>query len=80
MASSDVTETARQFAAWDPNSETRDAIEGWISREDQAALNAAFGTRLEFGTAGLRGEMGAGTARMNDLTVIQAAQVTRVGR
>jgi phosphomannomutase len=39
-----------------------------------AALLSRFGSRLEFGTAGLRGEMAAGTARMNDLTVLQAAQ------
>jgi phosphoglucomutase len=30
--------------------------------------------RIEFGTAGLRGKMEAGWARMNDLTVIQASQ------
>ncbi len=30
--------------------------------------------RLEFGTAGLRAAMGAGLARMNELTVIQATQ------
>lgn len=33
-----------------------------------------FLSRLEFGTAGLRGRMGAGFSRMNDVVVIQAAQ------
>ena len=31
-------------------------------------------SRLEFGTAGLRGLMGAGSSRMNDLTVMQTTQ------
>jgi phosphomannomutase len=37
-------------------------------------LTTAHATRLEFGTAGLRGEMGPGIGRMNDVTVYQAAQ------
>lgn len=31
--------------------------------------------RMEFGTAGLRSRMGAGYSMMNDLTIIQTAQV-----
>lgn len=42
--------------------------------KDAAALRARLGSRLEFGTAGLRGPMGCGSSRMNDLTVIQASQ------
>lgn len=38
------------------------------------ALMAAFGERIAFGTAGLRGPMAAGYACMNDLVVLQAAQ------
>lgn len=45
-----------------------------------AALAKCFASRMEFGTAGLRAAMGAGTSRMNDLTIIQTTQVrsTRV--
>ena len=48
--------------------------DGPIRRSSEAALRSMFGSKLEFGTAGLRGRMGPGTARMNDVTVIQAAQ------
>ena len=41
---------------------------------DAEALAAAFGEALSFGTAGLRGILGVGTARMNIYTVAHAAQ------
>eukprot|EP00946_MAST-07B_sp_MAST-7B-sp1_P003765 g3765.t1 len=62
--------TAAQWIAWDPNPATRAVI----SAADAETLGALLGSRLQFGTAGLRGPMGAGTSRMNDLTVIQATQ------
>ncbi len=37
------------------------------------ALTDRFGAKLEFGTAGLRGELGAGPNRMNRVTVMRAA-------
>jgi len=39
----------------------------------QAELAAAFAGPLEFGTAGLRGPLGPGPARMNRVVVTQAA-------
>ncbi|MDR3645362.1 MAG: phospho-sugar mutase, partial [Clostridia bacterium] len=39
-----------------------------------AEIEARFGSMLEFGTAGLRGIVGAGTNRMNIYTVRQATQ------
>jgi hypothetical protein len=41
---------------------------------DEKTLCQLFLSRLDFGTAGLRGRMGCGFARMNDVVVIQAAQ------
>ena len=41
---------------------------------DPEKLEACFGSSLEFGTAGLRGIMGAGTNRMNECTVRQATK------
>ncbi|USS88009.1 phospho-sugar mutase [Fructilactobacillus hinvesii] len=41
---------------------------------DQAAITDAFGTSLSFGTAGMRGVIGAGTNRMNIFTVRQATE------
>jgi phosphomannomutase len=63
----------------DPDPETRDELAGVITRAsggDAAALaelDDRFGTRLAFGTAGLRGELGAGSNRMNRVLVAQAA-------
>ncbi len=59
-------------AAWlsrDPDPDTRAELERLIAAGDQRALGAAFAGRLEFGTAGLRGVIGAGPSRMNRLVV-----------
>ena len=42
--------------------------------EDDKALEDRFYRQLEFGTGGLRGEVGAGTSRMNLYTVAKATQ------
>ena len=68
-----MEKTARDFAQWDTNESTRklhDDFMGWSSAE----MKASFGSRLEFGTAGLRGPMGPGSSRMNEVTVMQSAQ------
>lgn len=43
-------------------------------KEDESTLEDAFYTSLEFGTAGMRGVIGAGTNRMNIYTVRQASE------
>ena len=40
--------------------------------QDEAALLSLFGSELSFGTGGLRGVLGVGTARMNPYTVARA--------
>ncbi|MFG3435832.1 phospho-sugar mutase [Nonomuraea sp. NPDC047897] len=64
---------ARQWLAQDPDPETRAELSELIDRADLAALADRFGRKLEFGTAGLRGELGAGPNRMNRVTVMRAA-------
>lgn len=44
------------------------------SKEDKTLLEDSFYTSLEFGTAGMRGIIGAGTNRMNIYTVRQATE------
>ncbi|OJF93115.1 phospho-sugar mutase [Alkalibacterium sp. 20] len=44
------------------------------NKEQDSALEDAFYTSLEFGTAGMRGVIGAGTNRMNIYTVRQATE------
>src|SRR6266545_4761484 len=62
---------ALEWLAQDPDPETRAELSGLL--DDEAALADRFGAKLEFGTAGLRGELGAGPNRMNRVTVMRAA-------
>ncbi|MFC4115609.1 phospho-sugar mutase [Nonomuraea zeae] len=64
---------AREWLAQDPDPDTRAELADLIERADLAALEERFGAKLEFGTAGLRGELGAGPNRMNRVTVMRAA-------
>ena len=63
----------------DPDDETRAELDDLITRAKAgsatalADLDDRFSTRLEFGTAGLRGALGAGPNRMNRVLVAQAA-------
>jgi phosphomannomutase len=74
----ELVETARAWRDEDPDPETRaelDRLLGDPARGDApdlAALADRFGARLQFGTAGLRGEMGAGPNRMNRAVVMRA--------
>jgi phosphomannomutase len=49
--------------------DTRNELRQLIDADDEGALAARFAGRLEFGTAGLRGEIGAGPMRMNRVIV-----------
>ena len=70
---------AREWLAQDPDGETRAELREIIERAEAgdadalADLEDRFGARLQFGTAGLRGALGAGSNRMNRVLVAQAA-------
>ncbi|MEU0389676.1 phospho-sugar mutase [Streptomyces chartreusis] len=69
-------ELIAQAQAWlteDPDPETRTELARLIEAQDHAELAARFSGTLQFGTAGLRGELGAGPMRMNSSVVIRAA-------
>lgn len=66
-------EAAKAWLSQDPDPQTRAELKALIEGNDDAALESRFATRLEFGTAGLRGELGAGPNRMNRVVVAQAA-------
>ncbi|WP_326503495.1 phospho-sugar mutase [Rothia nasimurium] len=75
-----LLEQARAWAAIDPDAETKAQLEGIIAQVeagDEAAtadLADRFSGTLQFGTAGLRAELGAGPMRMNRVVVQRAAQ------
>lgn len=79
MSSTDLVQRAEAWLAQDPDpitvAELRAIIDSAVGGDDTALAELAdrFNTRLAFGTAGLRGELGAGPNRMNRVLVSQAA-------
>ncbi|MGW3008558.1 phospho-sugar mutase [Streptomyces sp. NPDC001219] len=72
----DPAELINRAQAWlaeDPDPETREELSKLLAAEDTEELAARFAGTLQFGTAGLRGELGAGPMRMNRSVVIRAA-------
>jgi len=81
---SEISELLNEIEAWldqDPDEETRAELRGLLEGLLSSATNPAafaelsdrFDGTLEFGTAGLRGELGAGPNRMNRVVVTRAA-------
>lgn len=74
-----VLDAARAWLAQDPDEVTRAELTTLIAEAEAGDAAAAadladrFGARLAFGTAGLRGRLGAGSNRMNRVLVAQAA-------
>ncbi|MEY4560245.1 MAG: hypothetical protein RL460_222, partial [Actinomycetota bacterium] len=69
----DLIASAKSWLNQDPDPITRLELEQLIDAQDESGLLSRFETRLQFGTAGLRGELGAGPNRMNRIVVAQAA-------
>jgi len=76
---SEAIERARSFLDEDPDPSSRAELAALLARADAGDAEAAaeladrFSAPLEFGTAGLRGRVEAGLARMNRVVVIKAA-------
>ena len=68
-----VEQDARDWLALDPDPETRAEVQDLLDRGDAEGLQDRFGERLTFGTAGLRGALGAGPNRMNRVVVQQTS-------
>ncbi|MER5356009.1 phospho-sugar mutase [Kitasatospora sp. NPDC002551] len=80
----DLLARARTWLAEDPDPQTREELAALLADAETpeaeatakiawAQLAERFAGRLQFGTAGLRGELGAGPMRMNRAVVIRAA-------
>ena len=71
-----LLEAARAWAAEDPDEQTRAELEALVAaaeRGEETDLADRFAGTLEFGTAGLRGALGAGPNRMNRVVVTRTA-------
>lgn len=62
------------WLTWDKNPKTLELVKQMVADGKKEDLQACFGSRMEFGTAGLRAAMGPGISQMNDLTIIQTTQ------
>ena len=76
MTPDDLVAAARAWRDDDPDPDTRAEVDRLLvgngGGPDLDGLRDRFGAALAFGTAGLRGEMGAGPNRMNRMTVMRA--------
>jgi phosphomannomutase len=76
MTPDDLVAAARAWRDDDPDPDTRAEVDRLLAGNgggpDLDGLRDRFGAALAFGTAGLRGEMGAGPNRMNRVTVMRA--------
>jgi phosphomannomutase len=68
----DLVAAAHAWIAGDPDPSTRVELAGIVTSGDTDALVDRMGSALRFGTAGIRGAVGAGSNRMNRATVIRA--------
>lgn len=68
-----LIDLAERWIADDPDPDTRAELRALIDEGDLDALAERFAAPLAFGTAGLRGLLGAGLSRMNAANVARAA-------
>jgi phosphomannomutase len=69
----DLKAAAEAWLSEDPDPDTRAELQALLDAGDTPELADRFAGTLEFGTAGLRGAVGAGPNRMNRVVVIRAA-------
>ncbi|MGE0325368.1 MAG: phospho-sugar mutase [Polyangiaceae bacterium] len=74
MSEKDVVTRAREWMAQDPSAADRDELSALIAEDKRDELEERMGAELEFGTAGLRGIVGAGRSRMNLANVIRTTR------
>ncbi|MFJ6982185.1 MULTISPECIES: phospho-sugar mutase [unclassified Streptomyces] len=72
-AEDDLLTRARTWLAEDPDPDTREELARLLDTGAVEDIADRFAGTLQFGTAGLRGEVGAGPMRMNRAVVIRAA-------
>ena len=70
----ELADVVREWIADDPDPVTAAELEALLDAQDWDELESRFTGLLQFGTAGLRGALAGGPARMNRAVVIRAAK------
>jgi len=70
----ELIDRARAWIASDPDPVTRDELQAVVDAGDPAEIAAYVDGAIEFGTAGLRGVVGAGPMRMNEAVVVRTTR------
>ncbi len=70
----DILQKAKNYLQLDTDPKTLEEMKTFIENKDMTTLTERLHGRISFGTAGLRAPMGAGTTRINCLTVLQTTQ------
>ncbi len=68
-----MIEEVQSWLAKDPDPNTQAELERLLELNDTEEISRRFSGRLQFGTAGLRGVVGAGPSRMNRLVIRQTS-------
>ncbi|WP_298774005.1 phospho-sugar mutase [uncultured Shewanella sp.] len=68
-----LMQSVQQWLEWDCDVNTQQELQHLIDEGNESQLLDRFSSRLAFGTAGLRGKVGAGPMRMNRLVVQQTS-------
>jgi phosphomannomutase len=69
LGTSELRRLAEDWLAADPDPQTAHELRSLLDAQNEAELLDRFAEKLEFGTAGLRGTLGAGPNRMNRAVV-----------
>lgn len=74
MNKDEILIKAKAYIGEEENAFFRDQVKDLVEKQDLNELNERFYKELDFGTGGLRGEIGGGYNRMNSYTVAKATQ------